>query len=58
MIDDLKTHGAIVDTRKSVIRDGNIITANGPAAIDSFAEEIVSAVVEQYEIVPSYWNGL
>ena len=48
MIADLKAHGAIVDTSKSVIRDGNIITANGPGAIKAFAEKIVEAFIEKY----------
>lgn len=46
MINDLKAHGAIVDTHRSVVRDGNIITANGPEAINLFAEEIILAVTE------------
>jgi protease I len=54
MIEDLKAHGALVDTQKSVVRDGNIVTANGPAAINPFAEEIVSAVVEKYKSVAPY----
>ncbi len=58
MIEDLKAHGALVDTRKSVVRDGNIVTANGPAAINPFAEEIVSVAVEKYKSVAPYSNGL
>jgi len=47
MIDDLTAHGATVDTSKSVIRDGNIITANGPGAIIAFAEEIINVFIEK-----------
>ena len=46
MINDLKARGAVVDTRKSVIRDGNIITARGPKAINALAEEIIKAIQE------------
>jgi len=46
MISDLKAHGAVVDTGKSVVRDGNIITARGPKAINALAEEIIKAIQE------------
>ena len=46
MINDLRAHGAVVDTGKSVIRDGNLITARGPKAISALAEEIIKAVQE------------
>lgn len=42
---DLKAKGAIA-TGKNVERDGNIITANGPAAAEKFGETIVSALSE------------
>jgi putative intracellular protease/amidase len=45
---DLTNSGAKVDITRSVIRDGNIITANGPQAVDAFAEEIISALTEKY----------
>lgn len=47
MIRDLEARGAEVDTGKDVVRDGNIITANGPAAIEPFSKEIISALVEK-----------
>ncbi|MGB9718005.1 MAG: DJ-1/PfpI family protein [Thermoproteota archaeon] len=47
MIRDLEAQGAEVDTGESVIRDRNIITANGPAAIEAFSREIVSALAEK-----------
>ncbi len=42
---DLTNSGANVDTTRSVIRDGNIITASGPYAIDVFTEELTSALI-------------
>ena len=45
---DLISSGARVDVTREVIRDENIITANGPQAVDAFAEEIISALAEKY----------
>ncbi len=42
---DLTNSGANVDTTRSVIRDGNIITASGPYAIEIFTEELTSALI-------------
>ena len=42
---NLKTKGAIYTT-EDVTRDGNIITANGPAAAQDFAETITQALLE------------
>ncbi len=47
MINDLKAHGAVVDTGKSVIRDGNMITARGLSAMHALAEEIIKALLEK-----------
>jgi len=47
MRNDLINSGATVDTRKRVIRDGNIITANGPYAVDAFTEEILNVLIER-----------
>ena len=41
--DHIKSKGAIVSD-EAVVRDGNIITANGPYASQEFAEAIVSAL--------------
>ena len=41
--DHIKSKGAIVSD-EAVVRDGNIITANGPLASQEFAEAIVSAL--------------
>lgn len=46
MKNDLTNSGANVDTTRSVVRDGNIITANGPYATNAFAEEIIDALIE------------
>ncbi len=46
MIDDLIASGATVDTSRNVIRDGNVVTANGPSAVEPFAEEIIKAIIE------------
>lgn len=46
MVTDLMDSGAWVDVSRNVIRDGNIITANGPQAAGLLAEEIISALVE------------
>lgn len=40
---DLKAKGAIV-TGKMVQRDGNLITGNGPAAAEKFAQMIISVL--------------
>ncbi len=50
---DLINGGANVDTTRSVVRDGNIITANGPLAVDAFTEEILNALTEGMHA----WNG-
>lgn len=42
---DLTNSGANVNTTRSVIKDGNIITASGPYAINVFTEELTSALV-------------
>lgn len=47
MMRDLEARGAKVDTSSDVVRDGDIITANGPAAIEPFSREIISALVEK-----------
>ncbi len=43
--DHLKAKGAIVSD-EAVVRDGNIITGNGPSAAQEFAEAIVAALEE------------
>lgn len=43
--DHLKAKGAVVSD-EAVVRDGNIITGNGPSAAQVFAEAIVAALVE------------
>lgn len=43
-INDLQAAGAVVDTSKSVIRDGNIITCRSPVATSRLAREIVKAL--------------
>lgn len=43
--DHLKAKGAIVSD-EAVVRDGNIITGNGPSAAQEFAEAIVAALQE------------
>lgn len=48
MITDLINSGARVDTSQSVITDENIITANGPQAINAFAEEVMSVLIEKH----------
>lgn len=44
MIDALVNGGADVFTSISVIRDGNIITANGPDAVHDFTHEMIKAL--------------
>ena len=43
MVDDLIAAGAIVDTSKSVIKDGDIITGRDWDSINELAEEIINA---------------
>jgi protease I len=49
MIADLIDSGAKVDTSQKVIKDENIITANGPQAVNAFTEEIVSVLIEKHD---------
>ncbi|MGD8505432.1 MAG: DJ-1/PfpI family protein [Candidatus Bathyarchaeota archaeon] len=49
MVTDLLDSGANVDTSQMVVRDGNIITANGPQAVNVFTEEIVSVLIEKHD---------
>ncbi|UCH57105.1 MAG: DJ-1/PfpI family protein [Candidatus Bathyarchaeota archaeon] len=44
LINKLRAAGAIVDTSRSVIRDGNIITGRSPVATPRLAREIVNAL--------------
>ena len=46
--DHLQSKGAVV-TDQAVVRDGSIITANGPDAAQEFAEAVVSALEESGE---------
>ncbi|NLI62591.1 MAG: DJ-1/PfpI family protein [Methanosarcinaceae archaeon] len=40
-IEIIKKAGGKLDIEKNVVRDGNIITANGPAASKAFGEEVI-----------------
>ncbi len=44
LIDELQAAGAIVDTSRSVVRDGNIITGRSLASTPKLLREIVKAL--------------
>ncbi len=43
-IEIIKKAGGKLDIKKEVVRDGNIVTANGPKASTAFGEEVIKTV--------------